>query len=297
MITINGQEVKDFRFPDNTFRITGDDCLFLSRYSKTGRTDGDVYSDSRTLRNEYNMVDIQWNYEKPEELFMLQLVVMHLRDKLGIEDINLHLPYVPNARMDRTKDPMAEVNVLKYFCRIINDMHFNYVEIADPHSDACINQLDNVIQIPMTTWVNKIVNMANADYIFFPDDGAAKRYGPSYNFRPYLNGKKDRDWKTGNIRGLVIENPMNIDPKSIAGKKIIIIDDICSKGGTFWHAGNALKEFGFEHIDLCITHCEHAIFEGKLLTAGSPIEHVYTSTSIINRREDEKITVVDFIRH
>lgn len=180
--------------------------------------------------------------------------------------------------------------MLKYFCRFINDLHFDSVQVMDPHSDVSVTLLDRLFYIDPTPLVKQAVDESRAQYIFFPDDGAAKRYGPVYNFRPYLNGKKNRDWATGVINGLSVENPMGLKD-DFHGKHIIIIDDICSRGGTFVHAGAALKAMGFAKIDLCVTHCEKTIFAGKLLSSDSPINHIYTTDSIF-KGEHDKISVM-----
>lgn len=296
MITVNGEELRDFRFPDNTFRMTKEDCGFLAQVATNYEADPERTYDLHAANYDYpGVASIEWFYEKPEELFMLQLIAMHLRDKMNVHDLYLFMPYIPNARMDRTKDPMSEVNVLKYFCRIINPLHFTAVTVCDAHSDAAINQLDRVIQYSMKDFVLGVTcgryDHIAYDYLFFPDDGAAKRYGPIYNFRPFLNGKKNRDWKTGVINGLTVENPMNINPEDIGEKRILIVDDICSRGGTFLHAGIALQKFGFKHIGLCVTHLENTVFAGNLLKSDSPIERIYTTNSLHHAEHDKIITI------
>lgn len=296
MLIFNGYPLKDFRFPDNTFRMTKEDCGMLKEAATNYTASPDeTYRQHVAAFESEGICNVVWKYEKPEELFQLQCMVAHMRDKMNVKSIYLFMPYVPNARMDRTKDPMSEVNVLKYFCRAINDMDFAAVTVCDAHSDATINQIDRVIQVSMKEFVLAIcdgnIDDLHYDYLFFPDDGAAKRYAPVYNFRPYLVGKKNRDWGTGNILGLHVENPMNIDPASIDGKRILIVDDICSRGGTFVHACIALREFGFEHIALCVTHLENTVFAGKLLLSDSPLEKIYTTDSLKHNEHDKICTV------
>lgn len=281
MLLVNGYKVKDFRFPDNTIRLFPEDCDFLAQVA-TEDTRLDAYYNNGAY-------EIVWRYEDPAEQVTLYALVNHLRDKLCADTITLIMPYIPNARMDRTHNA-GEVHMLKYFCKFINDLHFNTVQVMDPHSDVSISMLDRVFFIDPTPLVKEAVETSRAQYIFFPDEGAAKRYGPTYNFRPYLNGKKNRDWATGNIIGLEVENPMGIKD-DFTGRNIIIIDDICSRGGTFMHAGAALKKMGFGKIDLCVTHCEKTIFAGKLLSSDSPINHIYTTDTIFNGEHD-KISVM-----
>ena len=77
----------------------------------------------------------------------------------------------------------------------------------------------------------------------------------------------------------------------VNGKDVLIIDDICSRGGTFYHSAKALKEAGAKNIYLYVTHCENTILEGELLTSGL-IEKVYTTNSIFTK-EHEMIEVFE----
>ena len=78
----------------------------------------------------------------------------------------------------------------------------------------------------------------------------------------------------------------------IAGKNILIIDDICSKGGTFYHSAKRLKEAGAANIYLYVTHCENTIYEGELLKEDSLIKHIFTTNSLLTA-PNEKITIVE----
>ena len=122
--------------------------------------------------------------------------------------------------------------------------------------------------------------------MFYPDEGAMKRYSDVIPL-PYAFGIKKRNWKTGVIEGLDVAGAID----QIANKNILIVDDICSRGGTFYHSAKKLKELGAKNIYLYITHCENTILEGELLTSGL-IEKVYTTNSIFTK-EHEKIEVFE----
>lgn len=281
MIRLNGYRVEDLRFPDNTLRLLPDSCEYLH-----------MLTDAQDAVEAFGGDDflLYWSYEDPAEMAILHALTCHLRDALGANSIGLAMPYIPNARMDRTHNA-GEVHTLKYFCRFINDLHFKYVMVMDPHSDVSVGLLDRTVLIDPSDLVIRAMNTSKANYFFFPDAGAAKRYAPVYNYRPYLVGEKNRDWATGQINGLVVKNPMNL-ADDFQGKTVLIIDDICSRGGTFLHAGKALKKMGFGKIDLCVTHCEKTIFAGRLLADDSPINHIFTTDTIF-RGEHDKISVMN----
>ena len=122
--------------------------------------------------------------------------------------------------------------------------------------------------------------------MFYPDEGAGKRYSGMIPL-PYAFGIKKRDWATGQIKGLDVAG----DTENISGKNILIVDDICSKGGTFYFSAKKLKELGAKNIYLHITHCENTIFEGELLS-GELVKRIYTTNSIL-RNEHELIEITN----
>ena len=73
--------------------------------------------------------DIVWLYDNDEELFQVIAITKHLQAK-GF-GVNLRMPYIPNARMDRVKSA-NEVFTLKYFAHVINWLGFKNVYVANP---------------------------------------------------------------------------------------------------------------------------------------------------------------------
>ena len=245
--------------------------------------------------NSGNSNVITWYYENDAELFTL----ICLRKHYGRLPMVLDMPYCPHARMDRVKN-YDEVFTLKYFCDVINSLNFSEVYITDPHSNVCAALLNNVsvnhadVSDAISNAVSEIVRTYEDGYIgdnlvfFYPDDGAGKRYNGNCGCRklPFTTGSKKRDWRTGKIEKLVIN-----DPEVVNGKDVLIVDDICSRGGTFYHSAKALKEAGAKNIYLYVTHCENTILEGELLTSGL-IKKVYTTNSIFTK-EHEMIEVFE----
>ena len=239
-------------------------------------------------------ITITWLYDNDGELFQLIALTQHLKAK-GIE-VNLVMPYVPNARMDRVKE-CDEVFTLKYFANVINWLGFHSVKICNPHSTVSEALFDKVI-VDFDCVKEDVMNILfglngvtrfNADVLFFPDAGSLKRYGDLFKYLdiPFAYGEKNRDRKTGKILGLnVISNGIDL-----TGKKILVVDDISSKGGTFFHSANALKKLGVNEVALYVTHCENTILDGELVKDTSPIDRIYTTNSIL-RNEHKKIEIV-----
>lgn len=227
---------------------------------------------------------IRWDYECEEEMAALYHIVYHLRSNICIKSISLVLPYCPNSRMDRTRHDY-EVFSLKSFANFINMLEFDYVSILDPHSNVTPALINNCKIISPEPYIRKAIEAINDPnlLLFYPDEGAMKRYSDMIK-TPYGFGIKRRCWETGKITGFDV-----VCDSEIKGKNVLIVDDICCRGGTFFHSAKALKNMGAKTVSAFCSHCEHSVFDGDLLTTDF-VDHIYTTDSIFHD-EHEKITV------
>jgi ribose-phosphate pyrophosphokinase len=159
--------------------------------------------------------------------------------------------------------------------------------VRDAHSNVSLALLDNVIDEGVIHYVREAINQSGAEALFFPDEGAMKRYADLFKDMPYAFGMKKRDWKTGQIQGLDLVNPENI-----VDKKVLIVDDICSRGGTFYHSAKALKAAGAKEVALYVTHLEETVLSGELPEYGL-IDRIYTTPSIFPANKVDKIKAID----
>ena len=264
MIKCNGKQVDLNHFPDGTLLI-------------------------KELAPQSEKAVVTWLYENNEEMVALYFLTKHLQSK-GVKEIELNMPYIPNARQDRVK-AAEDVFTLKYFAQMINSLGFSKVTVLDPHSYVSEALIDHIeVQTPKAN-VQKVLQILSGGgekdiLLFYPDEGAMKRYSAMCD-RPYVFGMKKRDWTTGEIQGLEVQGQTEL----IEGSTVLIVDDICSRGGTFYHSAKALKALGAGEIYLYISHCENSILEGEILTSGL-IDRVFTTNSIFTK-EHEKITVME----
>ncbi len=228
-------------------------------------------------------VTISWFYENDREMVAVIYLANHLKAH-GCENAHLYMPYIPNARQDRVKSE-EDVFTLKYFAGVINSLGFKTVTVLDPHSSVSEALFDNIVMQSPKTFIEDVIKKIEAaegetPSMFYPDEGAGKRYSGMIAL-PYAFGIKKRDWKTGNILGLDVAG----DTNNISGKNILIVDDICSRGGTFYFSAKKLKELGARNIYLYITHCENTIFDGDLLKSGL-IKRVFTTDSLLTKAHE-----------
>ncbi|WP_339207125.1 ribose-phosphate pyrophosphokinase [Paenibacillus sp. FSL K6-3182] len=263
MLRFNGVELGLKQFPNGETLINGDEIL--------------------THMAEFNT--IVWKYENDGDLVKLMFIKSYLDDRRV--KCTLTIYYLPYSRMDRVEGTSAFT--LKYTAAFINNMNFESVTIIEPHSDVSLALIDRSIgKYPTIQLLEQVANEvgfdSEKDYLFFPDAGAQKRYSKVQGYQQ-LVGYKARDFQTGQIKSLDV---VGHTPRE--GFKAIIVDDLCSYGGTFMLSAEKLKVLGATHIYLLVGHCEHSIYKGKILETDL-IDKVYTTDTILHQAEHDKIHV------
>lgn len=227
--------------------------------------------------------NVRWKYAGDHELLHLKMLADHI---VPISQSNLVIDYLPYSRMDRVRDNW--VFTLRTVCDLINSMGWGHVWVAEPHSDVCMGLLRNA-----TAWypthrnfwrvMQDISFEPKKDYIIFPDAGAEKRYADMYKGFKTMVGLKKRDFQTGQIERFHLVNYEDIGAEGMmetVGRKAIIVDDLCSYGGTFMATADRVKMLGIDDITLLVAHLEQSVYEGQMLRPESPITRVYATDSI-----------------
>lgn len=256
MIKLNDKTVRITRFPDNTFKFDLDEI---------------------ELKN-LNM--IRWNFESMEELF----TIIGIASKLEETNVFLSVPYLPNARMDKVCSE-GEGFMLQYMVETLDNLGFVGIEIVDPHSQVYKKfvkktkwiEADSAVRFAISKAISSIQvhsGSENVDFVY-PDKGAKERYSAILGKESKMYGEKIRNQQTGEILSFDLIGEIPTNP-------ILIIDDICSRGGTFNFTAKKLREKGYEgEIFLYVTHAEQTIELGGLLGENSEISKVFTTDSII----------------
>ncbi|MDE7273348.1 MAG: ribose-phosphate pyrophosphokinase [Lachnospiraceae bacterium] len=252
--------------------------------------DGTLLLKEAVTESEKAQIEIRWNFENNEELFVVYFLTKHIQ-AAGYHNIVLNMPYIPNARQDRVKN-LEDVFTLKYFAEFINSLNFTEVRVLDAHSNVSLALIDRVKQDTPQKYIERVIDeivqeTGKKPLMFYPDEGAGKRYS-SMIMLPYCFGLKNRDWSTGEIKGLTVAGETEL----IAGSDVLIVDDICSYGGTFIRSAEALAALGAADIYLFVSHCEENALRGKLC-ACSRIRQIYTTDSIFPDKENARIKVID----
>ena len=161
MISIGGVAVIPKSFPDGTQKID----FSLGVISQEIIENKTVY--------------ITWLYESDQELFSLLCISKNIKEHFPWLQQALVMPYIPNARFDRVKEP-DECFTLKYFAEIINSLGFVRVIVTDPHSDVSTALIDHVEVIRGASYITqtccKVLKAESSRnlVIYFPDSGSLK---------------------------------------------------------------------------------------------------------------------------
>lgn len=270
MIFINDKKLKISKFPNGESCILKKDVLALFSINK---------EDIITIK-----------FESDED-FMSLMFVKRVFDYYEREATLLFM-YLPYSRMDRSED---KVFTLKYISEFINSLDFKEVILVEPHSDVSPALFDRCsILWTCRKWMHEIKEIIEDEYekeeefvFVFPDAGAQKRYEKHVKDTNYLTGFKIRDFASGDIKSLEILGEV---PKK--GFRALIVDDLCSRGGTFMLTAEKLKDLGASDVRLLVCHCEDTIYDGDVLKTDA-ISMVYTTNSILSKVESDKLTVLN----
>ena len=261
MIWVNGKEIAQEHFSSGELKIK-------------------LFPSSREV------VDVVWHYENDAELF----TISSIREYYMSRPCRLYIPYLPHARMDRVKN-VEDVFTLKAFARYINALNFSAVYVWDAHSNVGPALIDKCVDVSAQNYIEEAIKQLgyakNSICLFFPDEGAQKRYGTMFPDYPQAFGIKKRNWETMRIEGYDI-----IGEENIKDKYVLIIDDICSYGNTFVKAAEAIQAAGAVDISLYITHCEDVISKGDIFKKDI-FENVFTTNSLVRSEEtNSKLTII-----
>lgn len=249
------------------------------------------------------------------------LIAKDALERLGIKEFDLIIPYIPYARQDRTEIE-GESFTLKVFADLINSAKFDNVKVFDSHSDvapALINKCTNkknhdyvlsafsrivennpdlIVPYPNvdpTAKISILNTIRSGHYVLIsPDSGANKKINKLHEFLDtatkhdlFKNSQfnlqivkcdKRRNFNDGSLGGF------DVMCDDLQGKPCIIVDDICSRGGTFMGLATELKKKNAGDIYLIVSHYENCADESKLKESG--IKQVYKTNSMNDYKND-----------
>lgn len=210
----------------------------------------------------------------------LVCVTIDALKRMGVQTIDLFIPYFPAARQDRVMIPGEPLSV-KVYADIINGLGLHKVMVFDAHSEVTPALLLNSEVIPNYTFIKQVMQaIGNEVLLISPDGGALKKI---YKVSEFLGGievvecSKSRDVKTGKLSGF------KVYADDLEGKDCLIVDDICDGGGTFIGLAEELKKKNAGKLYLAVSH---GIFN-KGLQNLTVFEKIFTTNSFKDFEKEE----------
>ena len=233
---------------------------------------------------------IQSTFPPTDNLFEL-LLMIDAAKRASAHKVIAVMPYFGWARQDRKDKPRVSIGA-KLVANMLNAAGCDRVMTCDLHADQIQGFFDfpvdhiyaSAVFLPYLKSLN-IENLA----IAAPDVGGAKRANAyaRYIECPVIICHKSRE--KANVVGSITAIG------DVAGKNVVIVDDMIDTAGTLAKAANVLKEMGALSVRACATH---PVFSGPAYDriAESELEEVIVADTIPlsddPAKDKSKITVL-----
>ena len=227
---------------------------------------------------------VQSTFPPVDNLFEL-LLMIDAAKRASAHTVVAVMPYFGWARQDRKDKPRVSIGA-KLVANVLHAAGCDRVMTCDLHADQIQGFFDfpvdhlyaSNIFLPYLRDKN-IENLA----IAAPDMGGAKRANAYARYLqcPVIVCHKSRE------RANVVGSITAIG--DVAGKNVLIVDDMIDTAGTLTKAANVLKEMGALSVRACATH---AVFSGMAYEriAESALEEVIVTDTIPLSSDPEKDT-------
>ena len=225
---------------------------------------------------------IQSTFPPTDNLFEL-LLMIDAAKRASAHKVIAVMPYFGMARQDRKDKPRVPIGA-KLVANMLHAAGCDRVMTCDLHADQIQGLFDfpvdhiyaSAVFLPYLKALN-IDNLA----IAAPDMGGAKRANAYARYLecPVVICHKSRE------KANVVASITAIG--DVAGKNIVIVDDMIDTAGTLAKAANVLKEMGALSVRACATH---PVFSGPAYDriAESALEEVIVTDTIPLSNDPEK---------
>lgn len=250
------------------------------KYFKRKYPDGSFYVEVEDFNNPIIIEKIN-TYE---DLFFIKSI-KDVCDYNNINDVELIIPCMFQQQHDRRFDDNQSFE-LKLVCDFINSCKFKKVHVFHPHSDSTQMGINNIRIIDNSNFILDVLSKIDGDPMLFSTDAGSFKWINKLVDKINFNGdvycaSKSRDLKTHSLKQV-------IDCNDFGGKDILILDDLCVKGGTFIGLAKMLRERNVGKLYLAVSHItiedpneELEKYYDKIFTTNSKYDYYNLNNIII----------------
>jgi len=216
------------------------------------------------------LVQTTWPDKNIIELFLLQDAIK----EFDVSSLTTVVPYFGYARQDKQFKSGEPISA-RALAKLIQLKTDEFMTV-DVHAPTVIDWFEDVSakNVPGYPAVGRFLKGKGIQLVLSPDEGRAdnaKRVADVVGCEADFLVKERLDGET-----------VHITPKNLAvkGKKVAIVDDIISTGGTIAKAAESLKEQGASRI---LAVCTHGVFAGEALKRlGAVCDEICSTDTIEN---------------
>ena len=232
------------------------------------------------------------SFNKPvDENIIETLLIADALERLGARGVSIIIPWLGYSLQDKVFRP-GEAIAAKVVADLISKSFIKRVFLLDLHNSS----IPGFFSIPsyhlfadeiFIKHLKENIDLDNA-VIASPDFGGLKRardFAKKLSL-PLINIDKSRDLVTGEVTAHAIHGG------SVAGKTVILFDDVIVSGGTVVHTAQLLKKEGALEVHFLSSHgifCDNGLEKIEQ----SDIKTVVVSNSIEQIQKSSKLKVLD----
>ena len=215
------------------------------------------------------------------------LILTDALKRSSASSITAVVPYFGYARQDRKAAPRVPITA-KLVANMMQTAGIDRVVTIDLHA----GQIQGFFDIPVDNLYGSIIfndhiknkNLKNP-IIASPDIGGvarARSVAKALNLDIVIVDKRREKANESEVMNVIGD---------VAGKDVILVDDMIDTGGTIVKAAKVFKERGATSVMAC---CTHAVLSGKAYEnlADSALDELVVTDTIPLREENEKIKVL-----
>lgn len=226
----------------------------------------------------------------PNVNLMELLLIIDAIKRAGAASITAILPYYAYARQDRIDKPGTAISA-KLIANLLTVAGVNRVITMDLHSEQIEGFFDFPVEhlLTRTLMIPYCASLKLDDAVVVAPDKGGIKIASAY--------AKELDLPIALIDKVRVDSfrvEMHLFIGEVAGRTVILPDDMCSTGGTLISAAEECARLGARRI---IALAGHGLFTGQALEKieRSPIEMVITTNSVPTKdkvRKNPKVKVI-----